>query len=59
MGAGLLANAIGQLRGCWLTERFRQQAGSYKLGWNANASATIVPKRYVGVHTVTLCFILK
>jgi hypothetical protein len=55
----LLANAIGQLRGRWLKKRVRQQAGSYKLGWNANASATIVPKRYVGVHTVTLCVILK
>ena len=55
----MLANAIGQLRGRWLKKRVRQQAGSYQLGWNANASATIVPKRYVGVHTVTLCFILK
>jgi hypothetical protein len=55
----LLANAIGQLRGCWLTKRVRQQAGSYKPACNSNASATIVPKRYVGVHTVTLCVILK
>jgi hypothetical protein len=55
----LLANPIVQLRGGWLTKGVRQKAGSYRPACNSSASATIVPKRYVGVHTVTLCFILK
>ena len=37
VGAGLLANAVGQNRECWLPKPVRQQAGSYSfascLGW--------------------------
>jgi hypothetical protein len=29
VGAGLLANAVGQNRECWLPKPVRQQAGSY------------------------------
>jgi hypothetical protein len=55
VGAGLLANAVFQSRGLYLTHRIRQQAGSYRVIL-CSARLSALPVMQVQVQVQVLVF---